>query len=106
MDRWFHDEASVRRFAKSLGNPKSVRLCYEAGPTGYGLARLLERLGVPTEVIAPSLIPITPGAKVKTDKRDARRLAHSTAPASSPRSTSRATPKRRSGTWPGPGRTW
>ena len=75
VDRWFHDEASVRRFAKSSGNPKSVRLCYEAGPTGYGLARLLERLGVPTEVIAPSLIPITPGAKVKTDKRDARRLA-------------------------------
>ena len=75
LDRWFHDEPSVRRFVKSLGNPKAVRLCYEAGPTGYGLARLLERLGVRTEVIAPSLIPITPGAKVKTDKRDARRLA-------------------------------
>ncbi len=75
VDRWFHDEPSARRFVKSLGNPKAVRLCYEAGPTGYGLARLLERLGVPTEVIAPSLIPITPGAKVKTDKRDARRLA-------------------------------
>ena len=75
LDRWFHDEPSVRRFVKSLGNPKTVRLCYEAGPTGYGLARLLERLGVSTEVIAPSLIPITPGAKIKTDKRDARRLA-------------------------------
>lgn len=75
VDRWFHDEPSVRRFVKSLDNPKTVRLCYEAGPTGYGLARLLERLGVATEVIAPSLIPITPGAKVKTDKRDARRLA-------------------------------
>jgi transposase len=75
LDRWFHDEPSVRRFVKSLGDPKTVRLCYEAGPTGYGLARLLERLGVSTEVIAPSLIPITPGAKVKTDKRDARRLA-------------------------------
>jgi hypothetical protein len=53
VDRWFHDEPSARRFVKSLGNPKAVRLCYEAGPTGYGLARLLERLGVPTEVIAP-----------------------------------------------------
>jgi transposase len=74
VDRWFHDEASVRRFVKGFTDPGSVRLCYEAGPTGYGLARLLERLGVRTEVIAPSLIPITPGVKVKTDKRDARRL--------------------------------
>jgi transposase len=76
IDRWFHDEASVRRFVSSLGNPQAVRACYEAGPTGYDLARLLGRLGVATEVIAPSLIPITPGSKVKTDKRDARRLAH------------------------------
>jgi len=75
IDRWFHDEPSVRRFVKSFANPGEVRLCYEAGPTGYGLARLFERLGVRTEVIAPSLIPIAPGAKVKTDKRDARRLA-------------------------------
>jgi transposase len=74
LDRWFHDEASVRRFVKGLGDHNSVRLCYEAGPTGYGLARLLEGLGIRTEVIAPSLIPVTPGAKVKTDKRDARRL--------------------------------
>ncbi len=42
--------------------------CYEAGPTGYELARLLGRLGVATEVIAPSLIPSLPGAKVKTDR--------------------------------------
>ena len=74
VDRWFHDETRVRRFVKGLDALSSVRLCYEAGPTGYGLARLLEQLGVHTEVIAPSLIPITPGAKVKTDKRDARRL--------------------------------
>jgi transposase len=74
IDRWFHDEPSVRRFVASLGSPARVRLCYEAGPTGYELARLLGRLGVATEVIAPSLIPVTPGAKVKTDKRDARRL--------------------------------
>lgn len=74
LDRWFHDEASVRRFVKGFDDPRSVRLCYEAGPTGYGLARLLEDLGIRTEVIAPSLIPITPGTRVKTDKRDARRL--------------------------------
>jgi transposase len=74
VDRWFHDEPSVRRFVSSLGTSSKVRLCYEAGPTGYDLARLLQRLGVAAEVIAPSLIPTLPGAKVKTDSRDARRL--------------------------------
>jgi transposase len=76
VDRWFHDEPSVRRFVSGLGSPARVRLCYEAGPTGYDLARLLKRLGVATEVIAPSLIPVAPGAKIKTDSRDARRLVH------------------------------
>ena len=76
VDRWFHDEPSVRRFVAGLGSPAQVRLCYEAGPTGYDLARLLNGLGVRTEVIAPSLIPVVAGAKVKTDKRDARRLVH------------------------------
>jgi transposase len=76
VDRWFHDEPSVRRFVGTLGDPSCVRLCYEAGPTGYDLARFLGRLGVATEVIAPSLIPVAPGAKIKTDARDARRLVH------------------------------
>jgi transposase len=77
VDRWFHDEPSVRRFVSNLGSsPAHVRLCYEAGPTGYELARLLRRMGVATEVIAPSLIPVKPGPKIKTDKRDARRLVH------------------------------
>jgi transposase len=76
VDRWFHDEPSVRRFVAGLGNTARVRLCYEAGPTGYELARLLNALGVRTEVIAPTLIPTTAGPKIKTDKRDARRLAH------------------------------
>ena len=47
--------------------------CYEAGPTGYELARLLGSLGVRCEVIAPSLIPTAPGDRVKTDRRDAGR---------------------------------
>jgi transposase len=51
-----------------------VRACSEAGPTGYELARLLRSLGVHCEVIAPSLIPTAPGDRIKTDKRDARRL--------------------------------
>ena len=67
VDRWFHDEPSVRRIVGTLGEPCLVRLCYEAGPTGYDLARLLGHMGVAAEVIAPSLIPVAPGAKIKTD---------------------------------------
>jgi transposase len=74
VDRFFPDETCLRRFLSPFDDLSKLRLCYEAGPTGYDLARLLGRLGVATEVIAPSLIPITPGAKVKTDKRDAQKL--------------------------------
>jgi transposase len=75
VDRIPHDEASVRRLVGRLGDPRWLRACYEAGPTGYELARLLHRLHVRCEVIAPSLIPKAPGDKVKTDRRDCRRLA-------------------------------
>jgi transposase len=75
VDRFFPDEASIRRFVGGLGDPALVSACYEAGPTGYNLARLLWRLGASCQVIAPSLIPVAAGAKVKTDRRDARRLA-------------------------------
>jgi transposase len=52
-----------------------LRICYEAGPTGYGLARELNRKGYCCVVVAPSLVPKRPGDKVKTDRRDARKLA-------------------------------
>jgi transposase len=52
-----------------------VRACYEAGPLGYALQRELESQGVICEVVAPSLIPIKPGERIKTDWRDARKLA-------------------------------
>jgi transposase len=75
VERIAHDEVSVRRLVGRLGDPRWLRACYEAGPTGYDLARLLHTMGVRCEVIAPSLIPKAPGDKVKTDKRDCRRLA-------------------------------
>jgi transposase len=50
-------------------------VCYEAGPTGFGLYRLLRSMGVACEVVAPSLVPRAPGDRVKTDRRDCRRLA-------------------------------
>ena len=74
-ERIFHDEPSVRRLVRNLGDPTRLRACYEAGPTGYELYRLLMSLGVRTEVIAPSLIPKAPGERVKTDRRDCRKLA-------------------------------
>jgi transposase len=65
VERIPHDEASVRRLVGRLGDPRWLRACYEAGPTGYELARLLERMHVRCEVIAPSLIPKAPGDKAR-----------------------------------------
>ncbi|MCA1699219.1 MAG: IS110 family transposase, partial [Actinobacteria bacterium] len=56
------------------GLPRPVRAAYEAGPTGYGLARELSRRGVQCVVAAPSKIPRAPGDRVKTDRRDAELL--------------------------------
>jgi transposase len=56
------------------GLPRPVRVAYEAGPTGYGLARELERRGVQCVVAAPSKIPRASGDRVKTDRRDAEHL--------------------------------
>jgi transposase len=69
------DEAAVRAFLGRFPEPARLRVCYEAGPTGYELARLLHRQGVACQVIAPSLTPRAVGDKVKTDRRDCRRLA-------------------------------
>lgn len=75
VDKIAHDEPSVRRLIGRFEDRTRLRVCYEAGPTGYELYRLLRSMGVCCEVIAPSLIPKAPTDKVKTDRRDARRLA-------------------------------
>ena len=75
VEKIFHDEESVRRLINRFPERRLLRGCYEAGPTGYDLARLLASMGVACEVIAPSMIPKAPGDKVKTDSRDCRRLA-------------------------------
>jgi transposase len=69
------DFAAIERVLKKLGGPDRVRVCYEAGPTGYDLARRLLAAGYPCEVVAPSLVP-TDTRRIKTDNRDAIRLAH------------------------------
>lgn len=68
---------AVRRLVGKLGKLSTVRVCYEAGPTGYALYWQLTKLGVQCEVIAPSLVPTKPGDRVKTDRRDAEKLARS-----------------------------
>ena len=102
VDRIANDEPSIRRLVARFADPRRLRACYEAGPTGYELARLLHRLDVRCQVIAtalipkapgtasrrtaviaggwlgctaPALIPKAPGDRIKTDSRDCRRLA-------------------------------
>ena len=74
-DRICNEEAAVRRLIGRFPDRSVLRCCYEAGPGGYELYRLLALMGVACQVVAPSLIPKGATDKVKTDKRDARRLA-------------------------------
>jgi transposase len=60
---------------KKLGPTDKLRVCYEAGPTGYVIYWQLAELGVKCEVIAPTLVPVKAGDRVKTDRRDAEKLA-------------------------------
>ena len=66
---------SVRKLVKKLGSADSLRVCYEAGPTGYVIYWQLTTLGVHCDVVAPTLVPTKAGDRVKTDRRDAEKLA-------------------------------
>jgi len=66
---------SIRKLIKKLGPSEHLRACYEAGPTGYVLYWQLTELGVECAVIAPTLVPTKAGDRVKTDRRDAMKLA-------------------------------
>ncbi len=67
-------ERAIRRFIDKLGGPEGLSVCYEAGSGGFALWRLLTKLGVACDVVAPSLIPVRAGDCVKTDRRDAKKL--------------------------------
>src|SRR5438876_3287307 len=60
---------------RALAGWPGVSCCYEAGPTGFGLYRYLVERGVECRVVAPGLVPSRPGDRIKTDRRDARKLA-------------------------------
>jgi transposase len=68
---------AVRRLVRKLERdaPGPVRVCYEAGPYGYALQRQMTTPRVSCQVVLPSLIARKPGERVKTNRRDARKLA-------------------------------
>src|SRR5271163_3123816 len=69
-------DATVRKLVRRLAAKHSkLFFCYEAGPTGYGLYRLIKELGCDCVVVAPSMTPRKPGDRVKTNRRDAVSLA-------------------------------
>lgn len=71
-----NEEKAIRKLARRLQKSGGeVRACYEAGTCGFTLQRRLEAHGIVCEVIAPSLIPRKPGERIKTDRRDALKLA-------------------------------
>jgi len=69
------DLATRKLVAQLASKYTRLTFCYEAGPTGYGLYRLIKSLGHDCIVVAPSLIPSRPGERVKTNRRDALNLA-------------------------------
>jgi transposase len=71
-----NEPKAIRRlFHKLAAESYELRCCYEAGPCGFELHRQLTAMGVACEVVAPSLIPVRAGDRVKTDRRDAQKLA-------------------------------
>jgi transposase len=72
-----YDGVRLRKALKMLTRAgETLKVCYEAGPTGFGLCRRLREAGIDCMVVAPSLVPGKPGDRIKTDPRDARNLAH------------------------------
>lgn len=73
-----NEPAAVRRMVRRIEREAAgdVRMCYEAGPVGFALQRQITGAGSAScMVVAPSLIPRKPGERIKTDRRDARKLA-------------------------------
>jgi len=75
VKRILNDPGRLLKVLKKLGASSTIKVCYEAGPTGYGLVRILRRAGFVADVIAPSMTPKSPADRVKTDRRDALKLA-------------------------------
>ncbi len=70
-----NDALELKRCFGRLKKEGAVRACYEAGSCGYEVYRQLAAMKIPCDVVAPSLIPVRAGDRVKTDRRDAEKLA-------------------------------
>ena len=70
-----HDVNKLLKLLARLGQPQNVYVVYEAGPTGFGLQRVLSGRGYRCEMIAPTSVPRSAGQRIKTDRRDAIQLA-------------------------------
>src|ERR1700691_2156933 len=68
---------SIRKMINKLGPAEKLRACYEAGPTGYVVYWQLAELGIQCEVVAPTLVPVKAGERVKTGRRGAGKWAGS-----------------------------
>jgi len=75
LGRIAHDLPRLLKMLGRLGEPEDLHVAYEAGPTGYGLCRALRERGIQCLVAAPSKVPVRSGDRVKTDRRDAEKLA-------------------------------
>ena len=71
-----NNQKDIAKMVKKIKQeaPGEVRFCYEAGVCGFVLKRWIEAQGCSCSVIAPSLIPVKPGERIKTDRRDTRKL--------------------------------
>lgn len=70
-----NDKLAVKKFITKWAKGYELRCCYEASSCGYVVKRWLDEMEIACDVIAPSLIPVKPGDKIKTDRRDALKLA-------------------------------
>ena len=70
-----NDKLTLKKWISKWDQVYELRCCYEASSCGYVVHRWLAEMGIKCDVIAPSLIPTKPGDKLKTDRRDARKLA-------------------------------
>lgn len=70
-----NEPEAIKKLIARLGPKAYLQVCYEAGPCGYVIQRQLAQMGVSCVVVAPSLVPSKPGERIKTDRRDALKLA-------------------------------
>ena len=66
---------AIARLMRKLSSRATLSVCYDAGACGYVVCRQLAKLGIQCIVVAPTLIPVKAGDRVKTDRRDAVKLA-------------------------------